>query len=978
MKKNDKLIVLFGVVILVMASIGVYYWAPEKAVEHKVGINQFFEASSVLSKVPDSVTVSDKDPFYALIATPLAVHYSINGEQEILPLYVENFTNPSTSIDRVKNQLDMRSFNEYRVDDSKSAREVSLDVAQNFWESSEAALLIENDESGYCLGVMATPLASYMRIPVIVTDKLDPDVTIVLTNLGVKYTMVCGENIEGYGDVLRFNSVEEIVDATIKFLHEKFGDINYVTLINPIDAWPPKVLDSKEFSFGPETIKSKSVTHTSAFKSLVNLFIGGSGKVAWKFTIPDDYKYALIELNGFNHEIEDVDTFGDTASFSIDPVGGGFTLGGGSSTAQGIPIKDEKGNILEDRVHNEIVLYDCGGKSYILSATGSWALKSEGKVSANIIIKKLENPIYPMMKSLSAIAPYLTSYHKGIIFGKPEFAFAANDEVITEDGKTCPGFYLPGRNPTLLPMYNKHIYDNIHEPLNELLAKLAGIPYDKQSDLKYLTEYYKNNPMYIALVGDATVLPRLIYQDEAEPIGDINGDGIDDTVAVGFGGGGTDSDNIYGDIDPVAYDWANQARDIYSEYPYLENIVGRITGWDVQDADALVVRTIFYDKIIEKMSEWKDNFGNLNGGGTDFQKPLWVQVLNHIPGLKQILNIICQATATMINFAEGPWKFDTGAYKITAKAIENKIGKDLGFEVKTALDSAAMIDGYSNGAIDQIKNINLWKKLTFSKSLVKKLAGEGNVKGRDILENSNFIWITGHGCPYVFGMDGPDLVTSGFDGVILNAPNLWHKIWKNLLTPFLIVGFSGPGAGLGNVGEYSPRRVSTVDFGPSFMWLESCTCGKITGIYPQINIGQAFIHSGVNALIASTTGSNIPGGYLEPKNHMYDTKLSTYIAQKQWEKKAEQGVFPDFHFGSKIYNDLCHNLKDNNVSLGRAFRDAKNVYLPEDAAWELWWSPPLSSGPSSYGPHLSAKYTSFNEYVLYGDPAFIPYVPNGQ
>ncbi len=117
------------------------------------------------------------------------------------------------------------------------------------------------------------------------------------------------------------------------------------------------------------------------------------------------------------------------------------------------------------------------------------------------------------------------------------------------------------------------------------------------------------------------------------------GDGVDDTVAVNFGGGGTQSDNIYGNIDPVKYDWSNQAQDIYSgDHPFIENIVGRITGWDVQDADALVVRSIFYNDILENadLKEWKENYGNIFGGGVDFRKPLWVQTLNHLPIIKEI------------------------------------------------------------------------------------------------------------------------------------------------------------------------------------------------------------------------------------------------------------------------------------------------------------------------------------------------------
>jgi len=75
MRKNDKLVVALGVVILITASIGIYFWTPGETVAKAVEIEDVFSVSSVYSDEPDAVTVSDSCPFYALIATPLTVHY---------------------------------------------------------------------------------------------------------------------------------------------------------------------------------------------------------------------------------------------------------------------------------------------------------------------------------------------------------------------------------------------------------------------------------------------------------------------------------------------------------------------------------------------------------------------------------------------------------------------------------------------------------------------------------------------------------------------------------------------------------------------------------------------------------------------------------------------------------------------------------------------------------------------------------------
>ena len=97
-----------------------------------------------------------------------------------------------------------------------------------------------------------------------------------------------------------------------------------------------------------------------------------------------------------------------------------------------------------------------------------------------------------------------------------------------------------------------------------------------------------------------------------------------------------------------------------------------------------------------------------------------------------------------------------------------------------------------------------------------------------------------------------------------------------------------------------------------------------------------------------------------------------------------------------MFTDLCQELKQNDISIGLAFRNARNRYLPEDADWELWWSPPLvttgnaildqemqndyferikNTANGGKGPMLENKYITYQEYLLFGDPAFNPYEP---
>jgi len=375
MNKNDKIIAVIGVVILVIASIGIYTWKPGETMQHLSSIDDFFVVSSSLSNVPDAVAVSDANPFYALIATPLAVHYNAEGKQEIIPMYVQNYSNPSRAISRAEEQIDIAA-NEF-IDDSRSVKEWSIELAKKYWSSSEAALIIENNESGYNLGVMATPLASYLSIPIIVTDELDHQIREVFNELGVKRTLICGDNIEGYGDVLRFNTVEEIVDNTTKLLIEKFGDIDYITITNPIDAWPPEVLDSEEWIF-------EDTFSTMATTELLQSVTAGSNKLG-TFTIPSDYKYALVKFKGINLHSENVNELGDNVLFLCgvtdeDEYEGlqRFEVFVGGTGGGGVPVRDANGKIIEDITYNEAVLYDRGGMEYQITVSPTWLASNEG------------------------------------------------------------------------------------------------------------------------------------------------------------------------------------------------------------------------------------------------------------------------------------------------------------------------------------------------------------------------------------------------------------------------------------------------------------------------------------------------------------------------------------------------------------------------------------------------------------------------
>lgn len=964
MMKNDKLVVAIGVVMVVLASIGIYLWNPTTTGQKTADIEHFFEISSLMKNEPESISVSDCSPFYPLIVTPLAIHYDDDNVQTVHPLYITNYTSPSRAILRAVDQIGIPVT--VYIDNEKTPKQWSVDLAEMFWEESEAAVLIHNSEKGYNLGVLATPIASYLEIPVIVTDEIDTDIQQTLGMLGVQKTIICG-NLDSYGTSLRFSTAEEVVNASIELVRQKFGSIDYLSITNPIDAWPPEVLDREEFTLGPKTMTTKATTE------LINSF-KADDSVVGTFTIPDDYKYALVKLTGENLHIEHVEELGDNVIFSCGPISDNldipsglrsFEVYAGGTSGGGIPIRNAQGEIMRDITYNEAVLYGRGGVEYQVTARPNWLASDTGEVRAEVIVERLSDPYYPMMKDLSTVAPYLTAYRQGILYGKPEYAFAAGDDVLY-GGEPLPGFYMPRRNPDLTEPANQHVMQ-IHEDINKLLTTLAEIEVEKEYDIKNLQSYYQQNPIHIALVGGATVLPQLIYDNPIDPL-------YPPEAVPYYFGGGVPSDVIYGNIDPDPDDfWSSQAPDMYTEYPYQENIVGRITGWDAQDASALITRTIYYQDIIDDLGDWKDTAVLQMGGGNDFQKPF---IRYKIFG--ELLNLIKRGE---------PMKLETGASYFNGLALKNNVFEPMGFDITYIRENKATYQGFSEEAIQLLKQANLLNKLLLSPRQIRTELGEGVVQGKELQEGSNFILANAHGNQHMFGMGDVGIYKLG-----LGLPNgLLPRVLEKIAT---IVGF-GPGLSLSDHGYYSTRNVENMNLGPSFLWIESCICGKIDGVYPQQGLSQAYIHSGCNAVIASTTSSNVPGGYLEPKQTKYDFPGQTFYRYLLAKSNAQKGIYPDQHFGFKIYSDLGEELMGEDISLGEAFRNAKNRYLPEDANWEVWWSPPLiytgmrdvdqqiqqnlaataAEGPEGLDPRLDNKFMSYQEYALYGDPAFVPYVP---
>lgn len=893
----------------------------------------FQTVMSTRSEFPSAITVSTSDPFYALIATPIAVSYSQNGEQKVIPLYIKDLNDPSKAVQRTEEEIGI--YADYTIA-GLSAKQSSLLAATLFWQISNTALVLQNDATGYNLGVVATPLASYLGIPVIVTDVIDSNVTTVLTSLGVTQLYVCGNlTIPGYYSAIRFTSSDQITSTCVQIIVERFGkNAQYITMANPLDVQRPQVLDTIRYEFNGTTQSANSLPS----QTLGVLTKGASTTLT--FTVPQDYKYTLLNFDLRNLNSENVQLLGDKISIELySPTNQTYFF---AATSAGQPLLDANGNIIEDRLHFELVLYD-GPGVYTLQLYGDWFERKKGAYAMNITLEKLSNPMVPLMNNISSIAPYLTAYHQGVVFANTSFAFAADDDVIY-NGTTCPGITQPGGNPNLTVPANLHTM-GIHDQLNDLLSEISGI---NVKDLRQLRDYFAQNPLSIAIVADPTMVPMYFY---------YNPDGTPETHNGGIMGYSVPSDFIYADID---VDHANPENDTYTYWPFMENVVGRVTGWDAQDCSALIDRTIFYNTIIDKLGEWKNNSLVQTGCGLEFQ---------NLPLITRLGQLLYAGRGE-------PTKFPTGESAFLNLRLTNDM-KDGGFNAQHTFLLQSQRVGFTKEGLDKIKKAGLLNFLLFPgpEKLVEYMSSTEKVTGGRDQVNSSIIFAFAHGFFNLYEFGDILLDSRGFPGVTM----------LSRLVPTLR-------SGLSELGSYEVRNIQNTDYGPSVIFVESCITARTDGMNAKNVLSQAYIHAGVNAYIGATRVTADPG-YLDPRPLPNGLGLGILGLTKAILDLKLKGEYPDPHFGAVIAENVILGLIKNNSTIGMALRNAKNKYLPIDANSTFLWSPPLSlstgfsaldaafqqaamkKSGSGRTRVLDKKYVALHEFALYGDPAFNPYQP---
>jgi hypothetical protein len=632
MDKKEKIFAFAIVTLLVLTGVWAIFFTTletKKALETgELDVVMLINTNSTRKNEALALVASDSSPYYSLIATPIAVHYAKNAKRDVTPLLVVNKEQPSTAVTNFlalygnpnitaigdvgdENGYLGASKIKYTIDE-ENLKETSLKAARYFWNTSDGALIIKEDREGYNLGVAATVLASYLNIPVIVTDSMDSAVAITLDKLKVKYTLVAG-NIGGYRATKHFFDIDSITKITTQIIKERLGEeVSYITLANPMDTYKLEVLDTKSYHFSGKISDSGAPSYPGAAP------IGADGP-SHIFGIPTDYQHANVKVdikmdvskaNGVPGIGNDADASGERvyAYIGIDKDKDG-KLGEkddlrffGGTPGYDLIRDGPSGRPLYAWFYTELPFFNDATNITIqlLAKLPTYYPTYTTTYTVDITVEKLATTTYPLMPDLSSLASYLAAYRYGIVLAKPEYQIH-NEGVVPGCACGTPG--MPSSNENAAYNVNNKTIE-IKNDLNKLLGALVNTSVKDKNAWVSLASTLNNINIekrpHIGIIADTNMVPQYYFKTKQGG------------ATEGFG---MPSDNAYMDID---MDPANPPYDIGNKEPTFEVPVGRITGWDSQDVSALLARTFFYTDIINShkgpnnngvtlSSYWKDS-----------------------------------------------------------------------------------------------------------------------------------------------------------------------------------------------------------------------------------------------------------------------------------------------------------------------------------------------------------------------------------
>ncbi len=534
---------------------------------------------SIRNPVADAVAVPEKDPFFSLIATSIACWYDIAmNTTGLLPLLLQhdgNLTDAQgrfletyfTSTNRTLLVLGDHLKTSYPTTEILgSSPEVSLVLATQVFTTAPTVLIIPyGTVDAYQLSLIATPLASYLNLPILIYDDNDVALQTVCTTLQTTHAYLVGDIPLNLSNITITNlpNEEAITDIILTVIKEQFGSINYLTMTNPADVIPPAVINTSKIKIDDHITNKKIIILSKEFNII------GNDTRQYDLSIPDGI--AQVQISG--------EIFQKRR----------FLLEGFSPVVPLIfmTLYDTKGQIVAyansmgydfGKTYLETLACDASG-TYILKVTvyngikgGYFVQRGISCVDANITIiatiSTLQTPHLPLIPQLSSIAPYLTAAHGGLIIANTTWELTDSAYESAAHGSATGPWY----NESLHSFTNMKVNTTV-EQLKKTLDTL---------ETHGLLSGYLNGPGWLAILADTTMIPMYYYGPSQEDIPDR----------------GLPSDNPY------------------SLHQNLS--VGRLISWDIHDCSVLIARTFFYETLCslpKSLDDWHYRFNFVFGEG---------------------------------------------------------------------------------------------------------------------------------------------------------------------------------------------------------------------------------------------------------------------------------------------------------------------------------------------------------------------------
>jgi len=587
-KSRMKVIGIAIVVLLLLNLTLIVFLKGGDAQFDEISISDVLGYTSTRNPTQDVVIVSDDEPLFGLIATPLACWYDIGtGESGLKPLLVAvggELEAPQQRFLTNYGQGDVLTIGDVshggdNVDGTIFG--VSVEVAQRTYLDAAGALVLETDQDDYDLGVLASPVASYLNIPVIVKDEYTSagDVKDTLEGLNAKYIITLGDDGDdlassiGYRAVV-LDDIEKVQKDLLEVIEERFGMVNYLTLTNPGDVIPPYVLDTST-----ETI-SNQVNNIKLDTANGDIDVIGESLETFDIEVGEGINRVQIYINFTNVQATALNPLKEALDIEpiifgtlYDPQGRIVCYAPSFSYETGKDYMETQVFDLPGTYRLEVSVYygTSGFKTYAGTSLG--VSRIEASYDVSVVTSHLERPHLPLYEKLSMMAPYLTAAHGGIVMGEAEFE--VTDEAY---GEAASGYGTgPWYEKDLLDLPNQKV-DYILKRMNDTMGLLES---------RGLYESYMSGPAWLALLGGPNMIPQ--YYEAKE----------ESWVEENIYGVGWPTDNVYS-ID-------------------LSMSLGRVLGRDVGDVSTLIARTLFYEEYVAGHDAMiKQQYGSDETWGSNF------------------------------------------------------------------------------------------------------------------------------------------------------------------------------------------------------------------------------------------------------------------------------------------------------------------------------------------------------------------------